>query len=204
MDSDSSELNRLDTVAPSLAIEARLRSLRWLVILFTAFITLLATISEAPLYETITIRIMAFITPALATPVWLQPRYALYAVSIFLICFAIGIATSQDDSHRLLGWVSRISITMLLLYYAWLLMKPARALSLGNSPDYATERDNVQQWPRGMLSSGNTSVLRLSSKSFWSGHFDCRLYQVGTLCVYAKFPPDKTRLLDVMFSMQMS
>ena len=103
MDSDSSELNRLDTVARSLAIEARLRSLRWLVILFTAFITLLATISEAPLYETITIRIMAFITPALATTGWLQPRYALYAVSIFLICFAIGIATSQDDSHRLLG-----------------------------------------------------------------------------------------------------
>jgi hypothetical protein len=183
------EIERLDLVARAAANKLAIFRARWPLTIVCLFAVFIASSSAASARETAAVRIATILTAATAAMVWLNSRYAAYALAIFCFVVAIGVWFFQSaDDRTLLGSTANVvgSAIVFFIGYGW--WTNAAAIAAAQSDNLATERAQVSEWLRVLRSAKLTGqVIEFSSKSFVRGYWTYRLMNTGFYWVTTKF-----------------
>src|SRR5215813_1527333 len=195
-------IERLDLVARAEAIRSFLSRARFPLMLVSMFCVLLAFISESSFYETVAVRILATCLVATTTMVWLNSRYAPYALAILFFGLLTGSLFpffDDPDNHTLLGSTTRYALSGMFLFAGYRWWTNSALFASGQSKAFDEERSKVFEWTRVLKSQENTGqVVAFSTRNFWSGHWTYRLLNAEFCWVVAKFKIENLgRLADL-------
>ncbi|MFZ0212474.1 MAG: hypothetical protein WBE20_14835 [Candidatus Acidiferrales bacterium] len=196
---ERTEIERLDLVARAEATKTLLVRSRIPITVLSAFIVLLAFVSEASFYETLVVRALAILAVATTAMLWMNSRYSPHAVAFLFFMILVGALLVDDpDSRTALSLSAKYAGCAILLSagYAW----ATNAIPFGTaqSEEFDAERLQVDEWIALLTAPKDTDPLvEFSKRSFWTGHWTYRLLDAGSCWVTAKFKTrNTTRLLQ--------
>ena len=188
------EVTRLDMVARAKRCELSIARLRWVLLILSLLLGVLAIGSTASFYETLFVRAAAVSTGLAGVLLWSNSRYRLYFSAILFLSLGIGSVPFElpvrglVDQMSLCGWVG---IFVVQSCYLW---KQAGIIATVSTPEWNNERMQVDAWWRILTAQGGNKngLVEFSSGSFWSGYYTYRLMNPGTCWVVAKLWKGKT------------
>jgi len=197
---DRTEIDRLDLVARAEATKVAISRARLPLTILSLFVILLAVTSDASFNETLVVRAMAVLTVVTVILLWLGSRFAVYATAILFFAILVGswLPFDDPDSHTLLGSITRIVVSAMILLAGHRWWRAAMPFIAAQSKHLDTERSTVAKWSRALKSSCESNQLvEFSTKSFLSGYWTYRLLNTGFCWASAKFKTGKMdRMLD--------
>jgi hypothetical protein len=199
------QLERLDTAARAEVAEASFYVYRWVFSAFAVIGVLLATISQAPFYETLYVRVFAAVGTLAAMSMWLRWRYAFHTGGLFFLALSAGGPMLNWQQHPLsiLGWIEQVGFAGLYAYFGYCLLSRGVPFAAVSHPGWEKERALVQMWLKRLTNLATESqVFEIATGSFWTGYYTYRLmrsdgfWQVVTLKTGNYLRPRAYRILD--------
>jgi hypothetical protein len=191
MRKELTEIERLDLAAKARVAELSLPQKRFLLVILSVSLVVLAATSTASSFETLVMRIMAVLSTAATITLFSRWRYALHLSAAVWFIIAVGlISVRLHDPTAFSGWAfGYIAFIVLFGCRFWKEAGPYAAVQAWNN-----EQSQVQQWLKMLMNpAADREVIEVSSGSFWTGYYVHRMLRSGNYWAIASWPKNFRR-----------